>query len=248
MTKIIAELGVNWQGDLSIAKDMILRSKRAGADFVKFQLFNYEIIKDSKYKDELSNMIIDYSKLNELRGYAFQQHIGFGVSCMYPEAFDIIRKIGVPVDFIKIREKDHCNVDIARPAVKYCDEVDILLLISTERYISEDDYFRYNLYHTKHAKYLYCISKYPPELNEINERYISGFYFDGLSNHFPSKYLPMIAVARNLEYVEIHVKRSTKIGILYTPGLQIDENVSIDFEDLEEVCNLKIILEEMRMR
>ncbi len=237
MTEIISEIGVNWGGDLNIAKDMILKSKRAGANYAKFQMFNSEVIKDSKYKDELSKMILDFESLNMLRGYAFQQHIEFGVSTMYPEAFDIIRKIGVPVDFIKIRCQDHQNVSIARPAVKYCDDYEVPLLISTERCISGEDYYRYNLYNTKHTKYLYCIPEYPPELNEISDRYINTNYFDGYSSHFPSKYLPMIAVARNLEFVEIHTKRDNKC---------IDEAVSIGFDDLEEVCNFRDILSKLK--
>ena len=246
MSNITAEIGINWSGDLSIAKEMILLSKRAGANAVKFQMFNEETIKDSKYKNELSEMILDFQKINELRGYAFQQHIGFGVSIMYPEAFEMIdNKIGIPVDFIKIRCQDHQNEKIARPAVKFCDKWDIPLLISTERRISDMDYYRYNLYPTKHAKYLYCVPKYPPELNEIYDSYISSDYFDGYSNHFPSKYLPMLAIARDLEFVEIHVKRPAAGISLYDPGLQIDANVSIDFEDLKEVCDLNKVLSQL---
>lgn len=248
MTKIIAEIGVNWNGEISIAKDMIFQSKRAGADAVKFQVFNEEIIKDSKYKDELSEMILDFSKLNELRGYAFRNHIDFGVSIMYPEAFEMIdNKLGVPVDFIKIRCQDHQNEKIARPAVKFCDKWNMPLLISTERRISGEDYYRYNLYNTNHAKYLYCIPKYPPELTEIYDSYISNDYFDGYSNHFPSKYLPMTAIARNLEFVEIHVKRpNNSATTLGKPGLQIDEAVSIDFDDLKEVCDFRDTLSQLK--
>ena len=232
MSKIIAEIGVNWNGDISIAKDMILQSKRAGADAVKFQMFNEKIIKDSKYKNELSEMILDFSTLNELRGYAFKNYISFGVSAMYPELFDYIYNLGVPVDFIKIRCKDNTSKEIAEPAVKYCNRFDIPLLVSTER-------LKYTLYYTSHANYLYCVPKYPPELNEIQNKYINGFYFSGYSNHFPSPYLPMIAVARELRYVEIHVKRPAA-------SEQIDEPVSIDFDDLKRVCDFRDTLSELR--
>lgn len=234
MSKIIAELGVNWSGDINIAKDMITQSKRAGADFVKFQMFNKEVIKDSKYKDELSEMILDFEKINILRGYAFQNHIAFGVSIMYPEALEMIdNKIGVPVDFIKIRCQDHQNEDIARPAVKFCDKWNIPLLISTEKPIHNKDYFRYNLYHTSHAKYLYCVPKYPPELTDIYDSCINPDIFDGFSSHFLSKYIPMIAVARHLKYIEVHVKKDNNC---------IDNNVSLTFEELNEICILKKIL------
>ena len=36
---IIAEIGVNHNGDLDLAKEMIIAAKNAGADAVKFQTF-----------------------------------------------------------------------------------------------------------------------------------------------------------------------------------------------------------------
>ena len=39
-TFIIAEVGVNHNGNLGIAKKLILEAKKSGADAVKFQSFN----------------------------------------------------------------------------------------------------------------------------------------------------------------------------------------------------------------
>ncbi len=36
---IIAEIASNWEGDLKIAKEIIKKSKEAGADSVKFQMW-----------------------------------------------------------------------------------------------------------------------------------------------------------------------------------------------------------------
>ena len=36
---VIAEIGVNHNGDLELAKNLIIEAKRAGADAVKFQTF-----------------------------------------------------------------------------------------------------------------------------------------------------------------------------------------------------------------
>ena len=36
---IIAEIGVNHNGDIELAKNMIIAAKKAGADAVKFQTF-----------------------------------------------------------------------------------------------------------------------------------------------------------------------------------------------------------------
>ena len=61
MTKtfIIAEIGVNHNGSLNIAKKMIDAAKKAGADAVKFQIFLADdlVLKNTKK--------VDYQKLND---------------------------------------------------------------------------------------------------------------------------------------------------------------------------------------
>ena len=42
--KIIAEIGVNHNGDMTIAKKLIDEAKEAGADYVKFQTFKADSI------------------------------------------------------------------------------------------------------------------------------------------------------------------------------------------------------------
>ena len=53
MTLIVAEIGVNWNGDFSVAKEMIHEAKKAGADLVKFQSFNEKLIKNHPEKKRL---------------------------------------------------------------------------------------------------------------------------------------------------------------------------------------------------
>ena len=49
-TKIIAEAGVNHNGELKIAKKLIDKAKTAGADLIKFQYYKTEnlIMKNTK--------------------------------------------------------------------------------------------------------------------------------------------------------------------------------------------------------
>ena len=49
--KIISEIGINHNGDLDIAKKMILESKKCGADFVKFQKRDINLVYDKKTLD-----------------------------------------------------------------------------------------------------------------------------------------------------------------------------------------------------
>ena len=43
MTLVIAEAGVNHNGDINIAKELIYEAKDCGADIIKFQTFKTEL-------------------------------------------------------------------------------------------------------------------------------------------------------------------------------------------------------------
>ena len=57
MTKLIAEIGWNFLGDLNLAKEMILAAKESGADFAKFQTWSTkDLIKGPWHKDNRINL------------------------------------------------------------------------------------------------------------------------------------------------------------------------------------------------
>ena len=58
-TKIIAEIGINHNGKESVARELILQAKKAGADFVKFQSFNPELLVTKKMT------LANYQKIKE---------------------------------------------------------------------------------------------------------------------------------------------------------------------------------------
>ena len=47
---IIAEIGINHEGNLNTAKKLIYNAKKAGADAVKFQIFKPEVLATPKSK------------------------------------------------------------------------------------------------------------------------------------------------------------------------------------------------------
>lgn len=252
MTEIISEIGVNWSCDIDIAEYMILKSKEAGADCVKFQMFNEDVIKDSKHKNELMEMILDEERIKRLYKFAKHYNIKFGVSTMYKEAFDILKSAGVVPDFIKIRYADRKNEDLACLAVNYCFRNNVQLIVSCDdafigSYVRYDTTYIYKEFDL--TNFMYCVPLYPPDIKEISINKIEKNYFHGYSNHYPSKFLPMIAVNSNKEFIEIHVKRNTHNNVAVGLGLvksQLDENVSLSFEELKDVCDFRNLLLEMR--
>ena len=49
MTKIIAEIGWNHMGDMSLAKEMIVAAAENGADFAKFQTWSVKRLKSGDW-------------------------------------------------------------------------------------------------------------------------------------------------------------------------------------------------------
>jgi len=59
---IVAEIGVNWNG-MKQAKQMIARSKSAGADAVKFQMFTKNEV---EHIPQLHDMVLTRNDVEEL--------------------------------------------------------------------------------------------------------------------------------------------------------------------------------------
>ena len=50
---LVAEIGVNWNGNFELLKNMLINAKNAGFDSVKFQSFNEKIIGEHTRKKDL---------------------------------------------------------------------------------------------------------------------------------------------------------------------------------------------------
>ncbi len=110
--KIIAEAGVNHNGKLSIAKQMVLAAKEAGADYIKFQTFypkalvsEYAEKADYQKKDMedmesqlemLERLSLSHDDFIGLKDYCQEQGIGF---------------LSTPFDMESVRFLDKLNMD-----------------------------------------------------------------------------------------------------------------------------------------
>ena len=90
----IAEIGSNWEGSLTVGKNIIKQCKNSGADAVKFQLWRAEdlyplhpLFKKIK-KTELS-----FKNTEKLKNFADSIGIEFFFSVFYHEAVDFLNNI-----------------------------------------------------------------------------------------------------------------------------------------------------------
>ena len=125
---IIAEAGVNHNGSIQIAKDLIDAAKDAGADAVKFQTFKTDSIvtksapkaeyqkkssKDPSQYEMIKKLELSPDEFRELSAYADNKGIMFLSSPFDEESIDLLDEIGVPA--FKLGSGEITNL----PLIKY---------------------------------------------------------------------------------------------------------------------------------
>ncbi len=231
MSFIIAEIGVNWDGDLSLAEDMMIHAKKYGCDAVKFQSFNKSIIGNHPEYERLIKTSISESnvkKINEL-----SQIIGIEWFCtpMYVEAVDFLDPY---VKRFKIREFDgrqlleNKTTDLFEKILATGKEI----IISSQHSLENSKFYN----HPK-IKWLYCVPKYPCSLKDLDFSELGKF--DGFSNHCPQIIAPLSAAILGAEIIEMHITSSKTKNF-------VDNNVSFDYDELKEVVRLIRLSEKIK--
>ena len=134
--KIIAEVGVNHNGNISLAKKLIKHAKDAGADFVKFQCYNTnELVtskaKKAKYqkkfnksenqKQMLKKYELSEKNLNYLKNYSDKIGIKFLVSIFDLKSLHLAKKMGVKT--LKLPSGELNNFELIEQLAKINNEI-----------------------------------------------------------------------------------------------------------------------------
>uniref|UniRef100_A0A6M3L401 Putative N-acetylneuraminate synthase n=1 Tax=viral metagenome TaxID=1070528 RepID=A0A6M3L401_9ZZZZ len=180
---IIAEIGQNFNGDIDLAKEMIKQAANAGANIVKFQLYDpakRSDIKTHKWADILLQSKITRRQVFLLKDECDKFNVSFLASVFDSERVQWCEDI--KMEAYKIASKSIYDVELARavavtgkPVIlsygmfKEADLPSIIL----EWYKDYDKHVR-DIKLTK----LYCISKYPADLMDMNFMFESGRQLD----------------------------------------------------------------------
>ncbi len=90
MVLIIAEIGVNWDGDFDLVKQMMYKLKLLGINTVKFQAFTLEMVKNHPESNRLMNSSITKENVEKIDNIAKEVGIEWFCTPMYPEAVDFL--------------------------------------------------------------------------------------------------------------------------------------------------------------
>ncbi len=176
---IIAEIGVNHDGDIDKAKQLIDAAQRAGADAVKFQIFNAaELAGDdaplctyqadaieaaTSQRDMLAKLELSSAQLTSLRQYAAKCNIDFIATPFGLDELHFLANSLKPTA-IKIASPDLVNISLIDAAI----ETHLPLIISTGA-STQDEIDACvariaNAEATERTALLHCISAYPTPL------------------------------------------------------------------------------------
>jgi len=113
---VIAEIGINHNGDMNLVYDMVLAAKRCGADFVKFQKRDIDTCYtpeelaapcDSPWGDTVEAKVrgreLSWEEFSAIDGICARQKIGWSASCFDLKSLDDLqRQFGDEITFHKV--------------------------------------------------------------------------------------------------------------------------------------------------
>ena len=242
---IVAEVGVNHNGSVELAKKLIDVAKDAGADAVKFQTFKAEnvVVKDAEKaeyqkvtaKEELQYEMLKKLELSDddfkdLADYARKKDIIFLSSPFDKESTDLLYELDVPA--FKVASGEITNFPLIRHIAKKGKPIILSTGMATLGEIEE----ALKIIRSEGVKdviLLHCVSNYPARIEDVNLRAMEtlkqAFKIPvGFSDHTLGITASIIAVALGACLIEKHFTLDRNL-----PGP--DHKASLEPNELREM-------------
>lgn len=218
---VIAEAGVNHNGDLGLAKELVRAARRTGADAVKFQTFRTEKLV-SRYapraayqernagagtqEDLLRPLELAERDFQVLSDLARDEGITFLSTPFDDESVDVLARLGVPA--FKVGSGDLTN----HPLLRRVAAAGRPMVVSTGMATLEEVRDAARALDAAGARYmlLHCTSDYPARPSDLNLRAIPLLRAEmgvevGYSDHTTGSAAAVAAVALGATLVEKHL-------------------------------------------
>lgn len=255
---IIAEAGVNHNGDINLAKDLIDVAVEAGVDAVKFQTWKTELIatKDvpqAEYQVENTNneqsqfemlkaLELSYDDFRELKKYCDSRGILFLSTADEKESAEFLLELQ---DIFKIGSGEVRNI----PFLRYIGSLGKRVILSTGISTLSDVEIALNTLVESGTKkeditLLHVTTQYPTPMKDVNLKAMPTMRdaFDvkvGYSDHTMGIEIPVAAVALGAEVIEKHFTLSRDMdGPDHKASLEPDELK----EMVKSIRNIEIAL------
>jgi len=231
MVFVVAEIGVNWDGDFELAKQMMSMAKKCGCNAVKFQAFDYNIVKEHPESDRLMKSAVSKDNVDKIDKISKEIGIEWFATPMYPDAVTLLEPY---VKKFKVRVADGRSLF----QNKSSEIIDRIMKTKKNFIISvEKNPKILSTYSQKNISWLYCVSKYPCDFSDLDFSNIENF--DGYSNHCPHFLAPLTAVILGSKIIEVHITSDKSKDFA-------DNNVSFDYDELENLMKLIRLTEKIK--
>ena len=223
---VIAEAGVNHNGDMTLAKKLIDAASEAGADYVKFQTFKTEnlVSKDAQkaqYQKKNINDGSDDSQFNilkklelgienhhELIDYCKHKNIRFLSTAFDLDSIDLLKSLGI--NLFKIPSGEITNL----PYLQKIGKMNTQVIVSTGMCVMQDiedainELVKSGTDRNK-ISVLHCTTDYPTAMKDVNLKAMLSIQSKlnvpvGYSDHTLGIEVPIAAVAMGACIIEKH--------------------------------------------
>lgn len=220
---MIAEAGINHNGDINLAREMVLTAKEAGVDAIKFQTFRteefiqdktelyiyqsqgvevtepqYEMFKRTEFSEE---------EWKELKRFCDEQKITFLSTVSGIEGMEFLLQIGV--DAVKVGSDDFVNIPLLGKYEKY----GVPMIVSCG--MATEDEIRAALRTLRVLEghpvcLMLCTSEYPTPPQDVNARKLLTLSekfpeaVPGFSDHTQGNTAAIVAAAMGAKVFEKH--------------------------------------------
>ncbi|NOQ50674.1 MAG: N-acetylneuraminate synthase [Desulfuromonadaceae bacterium] len=247
---IIAEAGVNHNGDLELAKQLVDVAAEAGADAVKFQTFKAENLvcqnapkaayqqqttaaKESQFT-MIKKLELDLSAHQLLLTHCLNRGIQFLSSPFDLESIDLL--LGLGIEIFKIPSGEITNLPYLRKIGSLNKKVILSTGMSTMKEIEAAIQVLFTAGLKKaQLTILHCNTEYPTSMADVNLRAMQTLAdnFDikvGYSDHTLGIEIPIAAVALGAKVIEKHITLDNNL-----PGP--DHRASLEPQELVEMIS-----------
>lgn len=251
---IIAEAGVNHNGNIELAKRLIDSAKESGADCVKFQTFKSENLVsytaqkaeyqikttgDTSQQDMLKELELSYDEFLELKSYCDKVGICFLSTPFDFESIDFLKTIDMP--FWKIPSGEVTNF----PYLKALAKTGRPIIMSTGMCEMNEIEMAVHVLQKNGAgdiKLLHCNTEYPTPFEDVNLRAMvemqKKFNIEvGYSDHTEGIEVAIAAVALGATVIEKHFTLSREMeGPDHKASIEPDELAAMvsDIRNIEK--------------
>lgn len=247
---VIAEAGVNHNGDINKAFQLIDAAVAAGVDYVKFQTFkadnlvsknakkaDYQIQNTNNESDSQLDMLkkleLSHSQHEELIKYCKEKNIEFFSTAFDLDSLDYLASIGLKL--VKIPSGEITNLPYLKKAATLFDEVIISTGMSMMSEIKDalEVFIKEGIAKDK-ITILHCNTEYPTPMKDVNLKAMLSIEKEfgvkvGYSDHTLGIEVTIAAVAMGASVIEKHFTLDKNL-----PGP--DHAASLEPDELKAMC------------